>query len=69
MLSHLKPLVENKKLLDSFNDYIDVLINRQHQIIEQSEDNIVMYRAQGAIASLRRLKLMRQEVLGVRKND
>jgi len=69
VLSHLKPLVENKKLLDSFNDYIDVLINRQHQIIEQSEDNIVMYRAQGAIASLRRLKLMRQEVLGVRKND
>ncbi len=67
MLSHLKPLVENKKLLDSFNNYIDVLINRQHQIIEQSEDNIVMYRAQGAIASLRRLKLMRQEVLGANK--
>jgi len=67
VLSHLKPLVENKKLLDSFNNYIDVLINRQHQIIEQSEDNIVMYRAQGAIASLRRLKLMRQEVLGANK--
>jgi len=67
VLSHLKPLVENKQLLDNFNDYIDVLINRQHQIIEQSEDNIVMYRAQGAIASLRRLKLMRQEVLGNKK--
>jgi len=56
--------VENKKLIDSFNNYIDVLINRQHQVIEQSENNIMMYRAQGAIATLRRLKYLREEVLG-----
>jgi hypothetical protein len=56
--------VENKKLLDNLNNYIDVLINRQHQVIEQSEDNIMMYRAQGAIATLRRLKFIREEVLG-----
>jgi hypothetical protein len=56
--------VENKKLIDSFNNYIDVLIDRQHQVIEQSENNIMMYRAQGAIATLRRLKYLRQEVLG-----
>jgi len=41
-----------------------LLIKRQHQVIEQSEDNIMMYRAQGAIATLRRLKMLRQEVLG-----
>jgi hypothetical protein len=56
--------VENKKLIDNFNNYIDVLIDRQHQVIEQSENNIMMYRAQGAIANLRRLKYLRQEVLG-----
>ncbi len=56
--------MENKKLIDSFNNYIDVLIDRQHQVIEQSENNIMMYRAQGAIAVLRRLKYLREEVLG-----
>jgi|TARA_R100000700_G_C3092611_1_gene93292 hypothetical protein len=56
--------VENKKLIDNFNNYIDVLIDRQHQVIEQSENNIMMYRAQGAIATLRRLKYLREEVLG-----
>jgi len=56
--------VENKKLIDNFNNYIDVLIDRQHQVIEQSENNIMMYRAQGAIATLRRLKFIREEVLG-----
>ena len=56
--------MENKKLIDNFNNYIDVLIDRQHQVIEQSENNIMMYRAQGAIAVLRRLKYLREEVLG-----
>jgi len=64
VLANLKQLVENKKLLDNLNNYIDLLIKRQHQVIEQSEDNIMMYRAQGAIATLRRLKMLRQEVLG-----
>ena len=59
--------MENKKLIDSFNNYIDVLIDRQHQVIEQSENNIMMYRAQGAIAVLRRLKYLREEVIGADK--
>ena len=67
MLSRLKPLVENKQLLDSFNNYIDLLIERQHSAIEQADNNIMMYRAQGAIATLRKLKLMRWEVLGDKK--
>ena len=67
MLSHLKPLVENKQLLDSFNNYIDLLIERQHSAIEQADNDIMMYRAQGAIATLRKLKLMRWEVLGDKK--
>jgi len=67
VLSHLKPLVENKQLLDSFNNYIDLLIERQHSAIEQADNDIMMYRAQGAIATLRKLKLMRWEVLGDKK--
>ena len=56
--------MQDKSLLDNFNNYIDYLIDRQHQVIEQSNDNIMMYRAQGAIATLRRFKYLRQEVLG-----
>jgi len=56
--------VENKKLLDSFNNYVDILIERQQNALEQADNNIMMYRAQGAIATLRRLKMMRDEVLG-----
>jgi len=67
VLSRLKPLVENKQLLDSFNNYIDLLIERQHSAIEQADNDIMMYRAQGAIATLRKLKLMRWEVLGDKK--
>ena len=62
ILQQLKPLVENKKLLDSFNNYIDALIEQQHKALEQTDNNILMYRSQGAIASLRRLKMLRDEV-------
>jgi hypothetical protein len=46
-----------------FEEYIDLLISQQHRSMEQSNDAIVMYRAQGAIYQLRRLKLLRDEVL------
>tara|TARA_R100000742_G_C4252044_1_gene70276 strand:+ start:617 stop:724 length:108 start_codon:yes stop_codon:yes gene_type:complete len=32
--------------------------------MEQADDNIVLHRAQGAISALRRLKFLREEVLG-----
>ena len=56
--------MENKKLLDSFNNYIDLVIDKQHLVMEQTDNNIMMYRSQGAISALRRLKYLRQEVLG-----
>ena len=67
MLSHLKPLVDNKRLLDSFNNYIDLLINQKHKVLEQSNELNVVHRAQGSISTLRRLKLLREEVLGAEK--
>ena len=60
----MKPLVNNNHQWEAFNNYIDELINKQHKALEQTDNSILMYRSQGAIASLRRLKLLRDEVNG-----
>ena len=60
----MKPLVNNNHQWEVFNNYIDELINKQHKALEQTDNSILMYRSQGAIASLRRLKLLRDEVNG-----
>ena len=52
--------------MNSFNDYIDVLIKQQHKILEQSSDTITLHRSQGAIATLNKLKLLRDEVNGIK---
>jgi hypothetical protein len=39
-----------------------MLIEREHKILEQADNNIIMYRSQGAIALLKRLKLLRDTV-------
>jgi len=63
ILGNLKPLVNHQLQL---NKYIDALIEQHHKAIEQVEDTVTMYRTQGAIAALRRLKYLRDEV---NKND
>ena len=60
----MKPLVNNNHQWEAFNNYIDMLIQKQHRALEQTDNNILMHRSQGAIASLRRLKLLRDEVNG-----
>ena len=42
---------------------VDEVIAQQHRAMEQTDNDKVMYRAQGAIYQLRRLKLLRDEVL------
>ena len=64
ILSRLKPLVGNNRHWEAFNNYLDEIIETQHRALEQAEDNVMMYRAQGAIAVLRRLKQLRDEVVG-----
>jgi len=59
ILGNLKPLVSHQHQL---NKYIDALIEQHHKAIEQVEDTVTMYRTQGAIAALRRLKYLRDEV-------
>jgi len=63
ILGNLKPLVNHQLQL---NKYIDALIEQHHKAIEQTEDTIVVFRTQGAITALRRLKYLRDEV---NKND
>jgi hypothetical protein len=62
-LNKLKGLVSNQKQWDQFSKYLDMLIEQQHRNIEQTDNIQIMYRAQGAIYQLRRLKLLRDEVL------
>ena len=59
-------MVGNLQILNSFNDYIDLLIEQQHKILEQSNDTTTLHRSQGAIATLNKLKFLRDEVNGIK---
>ena len=61
ILSNLKPLVNHQLQL---NKYLDALIEQHLKAMEQADDNVVLHRTQGAIGALRRLKFLREEVLG-----
>jgi len=65
---NLKKLVNDKPLWDNFVEYVDHIIDQQHRAMEQAEDSIMLYRAQGAIATLRRLKYLRDEMNSERDN-
>ena len=64
ILSKLKPWVNNNRQWQAFSDYLDAVIDMQHKALEQADDNVMMYRSQGAIAALRKLKALRDEVNG-----
>jgi len=57
----LKQIVNTKPVWDSFLEYLDETINLVHKRLEQEVDVEKIYRAQGEIAALRRLKYMRDE--------
>ena len=61
ILSNLKPLVNHQLHL---NKYLDALIEQHHKAMEHADDTVVLHRTQGAIGALRRLKFLREEVLG-----
>lgn len=63
LLSPLKGLVNNHSQWAKFEDYLDALIAQQHKLMEQTESMQALHRAQGAIYQLRRLKMLRDEVL------
>jgi hypothetical protein len=63
-VSKLKPWVNNNRQWQAFNDYIDVLIQQQQKALEQADNAILLHRSQGAVAALRKLKYLRDEVNG-----
>jgi len=56
--------VGNNRQWEAFNNYLDVVIDMQQKALEQADDNVMMYRSQGAIAALRKLKTLRDEING-----
>ena len=56
-------MVSNQAQWSKFENYLDFIIAQQHRVMEQTNEVVAMHRAQGAIYQLRRLKLLRDEVL------
>jgi hypothetical protein len=61
---NLKPLVNNNEIWNSFNEELDRRLNYIHLQMEQTIKQEDLYRLQGEDKSLRRLKLLRDEVNG-----
>jgi|TARA_R110002153_G_scaffold207061_1_gene359936 hypothetical protein len=61
------PLVNTPDFEELFNLYLSSKKHDALRILEQSEDEVELYRAQGAIAMLRKLKSMRLEVQTILK--
>ena len=59
---HLKQLVNDKECYDQFKEHIDELINMRQRAMESANDSVIVYRQQGAIDVLRKLKLLRETV-------
>lgn len=61
---HLKQLVNDKECYEQFQKHIDDLIYVRQRTMETANDPVVVYRQQGAIDVLRKLKLLKETVNG-----
>ena len=61
-MSPLKKLVNNKDLWEDYSNYIDHLITQEQRVMEQASDNQSVWRKQGSIHILRKLKKLKDEV-------
>ena len=61
---HLKQLVNDKECYEQFQQHIDDLISMRQRALESANDSNTMYRQQGAIDVLRKLKLLKETVNG-----
>ncbi len=59
---HLKQLVNDKECYEQFQQHIDELISMRQRALESANDPTTMYRQQGAIDVLRKLKLLKETV-------
>ena len=56
-------MLGNPQQANALEEYFDYLITEQHRVMEQTDSITIVHRAQGAINQLRRLKLLKDEVL------
>nr|BAR34573.1 hypothetical protein [uncultured Mediterranean phage uvMED] len=61
------PLVNTPDFEELFNLYLDCKKHDALRILEQSDDEVELYRAQGAIAMLKKLRTVRVEVQTILK--
>ena len=60
----LKSFVNNKAEWEAFCEMLDEAVGIYHKQLEQSEQTVDIYRAQGCIQALRKLKYLRDKVNG-----
>ena len=61
-LSKLKPLASNNIQWQAYEQMLEYYLVMQSKKLEQANDPVELYRAQGAIAALRKLKTLRDEI-------
>ena len=61
--------MNNNRQWEAFNDYIDINILVHQNVLKQTSDTVLVHRQQGAIAALRKLKYLRDEVNGTEKTN
>ena len=61
---HLKQLVNDKQAYEEFQKHLDDLIYMRQRTMESANDAVIVYRQQGAIDVLRKLKLLRETING-----
>ena len=54
--------MNNQKLLNSFNDYLEELIKQEHASLENATSVVFINRSQGKIQAFKRLMYLREEV-------
>jgi hypothetical protein len=62
----LTDLVNRKNKWEAFNVILDNYISFHQKTLEQSTDEKELYKAQGAISALRKLKYLKEEVNGTK---
>ena len=60
----LKLLVNDEKVYSALQEYLEGQIISQQKLLEFQTDTILLYKAQGALAILRKLKNLRESVNG-----
>lgn len=56
----IKQLVNTPDIYNAFLEHLDTLITKEHKTLETNSEPHLIYKAQGAVAVLKRLKQLRE---------